>query len=102
LTVGATVQSGNQNIPLIDISCPVGVTTQLAAANAARKALVIKSSSLNDPADLLKIGSAAANATHGVELSPGEGLTLDTEAAVHAYNAGANAVVVTLLEINRI
>lgn len=102
LTVNATVESGNQNVPLVDVSIAPGATTQLAGVNADRKALVIKSSSLNNPADLLRVGSIAADATHGVEVSPGEGLTLDTEAAVYAYNAGANAVVVTLLAINRV
>lgn len=97
-----TVEVSNQVTQLADVSIPAGSSVQLAAANANRQTLVVKHKASNNPADYVRIGNATVSATSGFELGVGEGIDLDTEAAVYAYNTGSNAVTITLTELNRV
>jgi hypothetical protein len=59
------------------------------AADSSRKSVTI--SNLSSNVQIMRIGDSNAGAARGVELSPGQSVTLETESAVYAYNPGASA-----------
>jgi hypothetical protein len=96
--VGATLTATNVGINSLSALASVAdigiaATTQavVAAADATNKQreVIIKNLSGNTAA--FRIGDASAAAAQGHELSPGEAITLDTLAAVYAFNTGTAA-----------
>lgn len=100
INVTANVTPSTQVVALADVAVPAAAAVLIAAANANRNRLHIKHNSGNGVNDLARIGHNLVGAAIGVELVPGEGLTLDTQAAVYAYNTGAAAITISLLEEN--
>lgn len=74
-----------------DVSALAGVSTLVAAADAVntRREIIIKN--LNANTITMRIAGATAAAALGHELAPGESITLDTMAAVYAFNPGGIA-----------
>jgi hypothetical protein len=82
-----------------DESVAATTTELVLAANGDRRAAVLKNPATNS--DRFRVGDANTGATQGISLEPGEGVTLETSAAIYAYNAGASAQDIELLEIER-
>lgn len=74
-----------------DVSALATAATQIIAADAvnAEREVIIKN--LNANTQTMRIAGATAAAALGHELAPGESITLNTLAAVYAYNPGAGA-----------
>ncbi|MFH1931046.1 MAG: hypothetical protein ABIN18_05595 [Pseudomonadota bacterium] len=70
-----------------DVALAAAATTQILAANAARRQALITNLAAN--ASTFRIGDAAAAAARGVELAPGETIGLETTEAIFGYNPGA-------------
>lgn len=100
VTVSATVTPSDVITPQSDVILIHGTGAQvICAANANRKSLVLKGSVLNDPAIIIRIGNSGVLATKGIELTSGEGVTLDTQAAVYGINTHATEdFTVTIIE----
>lgn len=100
-TVNTTIENSNVINSLAEVSVGAGATVLIANANANRKQLRVgvKSSAANG----VYIGSASSGAsTPGGYIEEGTVDYVETEAAVYAYNAGASAVVVNVLELERV
>jgi len=82
---------------LADVSLVAAATTQISAANANRREIIIKNLSTNT--QIFRIGDSGAGLANGHELLPGETITITTQAAVHGYNPGAGAESVTVVEV---
>lgn len=86
----ASVQTPQGDVPVAAATNNVAVI----GANLNRRAVIIKSRSSNSTS--VRIGPDAA---HGVELDPGDVVTLETTAAIAASNASAAAVTLTVTEL---
>jgi hypothetical protein len=80
-----------------DVSILATTTTQIAAADSARREILITNLSTNTAA--FRVGDSSAGAARGVEVLPGSTIALETTAAVYAYNSGAGAQSVGVLEV---
>lgn len=101
VNASATVSVANSNKALADVTIAAGNTLQVAGANANRKAVVIKSRSVNT--DNVRLGNAVTvGAAAGNELEPGESATYETEGAVYAHNPGATSVTLTVTELEKL
>lgn len=81
-----------------DVSLLAGVKTAILAANAARRSALI--TNLAAGAATIRVGDAAnVAAGRGIPVLPGETITLDTAAAISAWNPGGLAQSVAVLEI---
>jgi len=80
-----------------DVSLLAGATTQIVAADADRRELLVSNLSANT--QTFRIGDAAAGAAEGVEVQPGQTVSLPTAAAVYGYNPGAGAESVGVVEV---
>jgi hypothetical protein len=74
---------------IADVALGATATTQILAANAARRITLITNLSAN--IQTFRIGDAATGAARGVELAPGESVSLETTEAIYGYNPGAIA-----------
>lgn len=70
-----------------DVALGAAATTQILAANADRRVALVTNLAAN--VSIFRIGDAAAAAARGVELAPGETVSLETTEAIHGYNPGA-------------
>lgn len=68
---------------------PAAVVVAAAGVGVKQRECIVKNLTANVAA--LRIGDANTGAARGHELMPGESLTLDTLAAIYAYNTGAGA-----------
>jgi len=82
-----------------DKSMLATATTIILAANAARKTVTI--SNLDGNAEILRIGDVNVGAAQGVQLLPGQSVTIETEAEVYGYNPGAAAQSVGIAEVSQ-
>ncbi|MGF1609738.1 MAG: hypothetical protein ACFCUQ_10105 [Kiloniellales bacterium] len=73
-----------------DVALAAGVATQIAAANAVRKELVV--SNLAGNAGVMRIGTSNVGAARGIELSPGQSVVLSTSAEVYGYSVPGESV----------
>ena len=80
-----------------DVSLAATSTTIISAANASRREILI--TNLTSNSEYLRVGDSNAGAARGTELAPGQTVSLSTSAAVYAYNPGAAAQSVSLLEV---
>lgn len=96
--IGATFTAANVGLlsasafaGVADVSALAGVATQIAAADAVslEREIIIKN--LNANTITMRIAGATAAAGVGHELAPGEAITLNTMAAVYAFNPGGVA-----------
>lgn len=95
---GAITIAGSQNIATVaDVALAAGVATQIVAANVARRAVVVKNLAGN--LQTMRIGDAVAGAARGLELAPGETISIDSGAAVYGYNPGGAAESVSVMEV---
>ncbi len=90
--------SVSQNIATVaDVALAAGAATQIVAANAGRRAVIVKNLATN--LQTMRIGDAAVGAARGVELAPGEAIVIDSGAAIYGYNPGGAAESVSVLEV---
>ncbi len=95
---GSISITGSQNIASVaDVALAAGATTQIVAANVARRSVIIKNLAANT--QTMRIGDAAAGAARGVELAPGETIVIDSGAAIYGYNPGGAAESVSVVEV---
>ena len=80
-----------------DVSMVATATTEVKGVNTARSEIMITNLKANT--QTMRVGDINAGAARGQPLEPGQTLTLNTTAAVHAYNPGASAESVTVLEV---
>lgn len=80
-----------------DVSIAAATTVQVLAANTARREAIITNLAAN--AETMRVGDSNAGAARGVELPPGATIVLTTTAAIHAYNPGAGAESLAVLEV---
>lgn len=80
-----------------DVSVPATTAQQVVAANTSRKAVMV--GNLGSNAAAVRIGDASVGAARGVELLAGATLTLQTTAAVWAYNGHTSAQSLQILEV---
>lgn len=78
------------NTVSVDISVPTGVSTAILAPSSSRKTCIVGSLSTNPGSVRIGYGGAIG-ATQGIELQPGEKITIPTQASVYAWNANATA-----------
>ena len=78
-----------------DVSCTDAAVTQILAANSVRRRATV----LNlDSARSIRIGDGSVTATRGLRLGPGESITIEATASIHARNDSGAAVSVAVLE----
>lgn len=70
-----------------DVPLGATATTQILAANTSRKEVLVSNLAAN-PATI-RVGDVNAGAGRGVEVAPGQTITVNTTAAIYAYNPGA-------------
>jgi len=70
-----------------DVSLGAAAKTLILAANISRVEALITNLAAN--ASTVRIGDVNAAAARGVELAPGQTITLETEGAIYAWNPGA-------------
>lgn len=80
-----------------DVSVNATASKQVVAANAIRREVLV--SNLSSNAAAFRIGDSGVGAANGVELLPGSTITLETAGAVYAYNTGAGAQSLGVLEV---
>lgn len=98
VNVDATIAAGNTLDNGGDVSCTGGATTQLLAADTARKYALIKNVSTNTIT--VRVGGAAVGAATGTPLEPGETLPMATTAAIFAY--APTTVVINAMSITQV
>ena len=86
-TVGVT-KSGNIST-IGDVTTVAAVSTQFLAGSATRRSAIVKADSGN--AGPVRIGDSNVGAARGINLQPGESISIDTTAALYYYDgAGGN------------
>ena len=78
-----------------DVSLAAGATTQIIASLAVRFCVLIGNKSTN--AQTFRIGDSNAGATRGIELAPGESVSIETTEAIHGHNPGGVNESVTVI-----
>lgn len=83
---------------LADVSLAASTTTQILAADTARKEAIISNLSTNTKT--FRIGDSGAGAANGIPLAPGASIVLTTSAEIQGHNptAGAESVAVAVLK----
>ena len=71
-----------------DVTVTAGATVQILGADSFRLSSTI--GNLHSNTEVLRIGDSTCDATHGLELAPGEQITIESGAAVYAYNPGSS------------
>jgi len=97
LTADLTLSANNGISDLIDISIAAGVSAQVAAVNLNRREILIQNLSGNT--SLFRVGATTAASARGVELMPGQTLTLETTAEIWAFNSDAGAQSLAVVEV---
>ena len=95
-----TLENSNNNKALAEVSVGAGLTVQIAAANANRKELrvSIKSNQVGG----VYLGGATAAAGVGGFLEEGVTDYIETEGALYAHNPNASAVIVNMMDLERL
>lgn len=95
LAGGVMLLGGVALAPTADVTLAPTAATLVKAANASRKEILITNLSTTVT---LRVSGAAVGAAAGTPVGPGQTITLETQAAVHAYNPDAGAVDVAVNE----
>lgn len=99
-TVSATISPAGTVTQPGDVACANAAATLLVAGNANGLAVLIRSSAANAYGlGTVRIGTAGVTAAQGVELNPGETMTLDVTAPIYAYNNSGAAVTLQVLPL---
>jgi hypothetical protein len=99
-TVNATVAPAGTVTQPGDVACANAAATQLVAGNANGLSVAIRSSAANTYAiGTVRIGTTGVTAASGLELNPGETMTIDATAPVVAYNNSGAAVTLQVLPL---
>lgn len=100
VTVSATVTPPNNGGPVPDVTLPAaGGSTLICAARSGRKNIMIKGNVGNDPDSIIRVAPNSVAAGSGVELVAGEGVTIESEAAIYGINNDpANDFTVSIVE----
>lgn len=69
-----------------DVTLGAAATTQILAANNARRAAII--ANLAGNSNTMRIGDSNAAAARGIPLAPGESITIESTESIHGYNPG--------------
>ncbi len=101
----STISGNVTNTPVIpavltsnvDVVIGAGLTVLVAAANIARTEILVSNFATNT--QKMRIGGATTALALGVELAPGGSISLNTQAAVYAFNPGAGAENLGVVEI---
>lgn len=96
-TLKTAAQGHASLVTTADDSIAATTTVLVLAANTDRKEAII--TNLADNGAKIRVGDSNTGASRGVELSPGQSITLETTAAIYVYNAGAASQSVALLEV---
>lgn len=96
-TLKAALQGHSTLSSAADDSIAATSTELVLASNTNRKEALITNLSSN--AGNIRVGDSNAGASRGVEVSPGQTVTLSTTAAIYVYNEGTSAQSVGLLEV---
>ena len=99
LSITAPVKQdvGDTLTTFADVALAAGATTQIVAANPARREVMI--SNLASNSQTIRVGNASTSASQGLELAPGAAIILSTTAAVYGYNPGSSAQSVAVMEV---
>jgi len=96
-TITTTQASGATIDSVTDVTLAASATTAVVAANSNRRAVMIHNPVANT--STMRVGDSGAGASNGIPLPPGSTITLETQAAVYAYNPGAGAQDVAVLAL---
>lgn len=91
ISVPTTLQSG------VDVSVAAGATSLVIAANTSRNEALVTNLSANS--SVIRVGDLNAAANRGIEVSPGQTVTLETSAAIYVHNLGSGPQSVGVLEV---
>jgi hypothetical protein len=80
---------------IADMSLPATTKTQIVGENTARLCVLI--SSKKDNTATIRIGDSNTSASRGIELAPGQSISIETTEAVYGYNPAAVAVSVAVI-----
>ena len=101
-TVSATVSPGGTFPTGGDVACPNAASTQLIAGNANELTVMVRSSAANTyAAGTVRVGGTGVGAASGIELNPGEVITISTTAPIAAYNGSGAAVTLQVLPVQK-
>ncbi len=99
-TVSATVSPGGTLDAGGDVSCANGAATQVLAGDANGLTAIVRSSDTNTYTEgTVRLGGAGVTATSGIELNPGDAITIDTTAPIYAFNNSGAAVTLQVLPL---
>jgi len=79
-----------------DVALGAGAATQILPADAARRQALITNLQAN--ANVIRVGDAAVTAARGVEVAPGQTITLDGTEAIFGFDAAAESVGVVVIK----
>ena len=92
VVTSATVTNGDTITAFADVACGVGSTQIVAARAVSARKVYIRAATANT--EELRIGeSGGVGAAAGAVLAPGEGLVVETQAALFAYSASGGQTV---------
>lgn len=101
ISVTANIAAGVNLVSTADVAIGAGASAVVVAANAARLSVTVKN--LNANTASIRVGeSGSVGAARGHEIGPGESITLSTTSAVSAFNTGAGAQSVSVLEVRSV
>jgi len=100
LNTTTTVENSNNNIALPEVSVGAGLKVQIAAANGNRKELRVSIKS--DQVGGVYLGGNTAADGVGGYLEEGVTDYIETEGALYAYNPNTSAVVVNMMDLERL
>ena len=96
ITPGTTLNAGG------DVACANLATTQLIPADATRLSAIIAAPVAGVWATgTVRIGGAAVGAASGIEINPGDRISIDTEAEIAAYNGSGAPITLQVLPLNK-
>ena len=95
-TIDVDVQAPLTITTTADNSIAANTTEQILAVNADRKEAIVTNLYANT--DPVRVGDASTGAARGIELSPGQSITLSTTASIYVHNTKASAQSVAILE----
>jgi hypothetical protein len=101
--VGSNVFSGNVAVSkpttidtVADVALGAGVATQIVPLDAARRQALITNLQAN--VNIIRVGDANVGAARGVQVAPGQTITLDGTEAIFGFDAAAESVGVLVIK----
>lgn len=88
--INSVIVSGATLTDVADVAVLTGATTQVQAASALTKTVIISNLAANGTK--IRVGSASAGAARGIEVPIGGSVSLDTAAAVFVFNPSGGTI----------